>query len=106
MLPVLLSGWDEASDTVKSLFIMGTLSDVGFDIYDAVKSTIRTFTKHSDPLPIDWWIIIVAMHHTLALSLAFPMNLNYVHRWEYHQTAFSLLMAAAVCYGLGEISSA
>jgi len=29
------------------------------------------------------------------------MNLKYSHRFEYHQTAVSLLMAAAICYGVG-----
>lgn len=102
MMPVMIYGWEESSDTVKSLFILGTLSDLGFDIYDAITTSIRTFTKnHPNPIPIEFWIIIVAMHHTLALTLLFPMNLFYAHRFEYHQTAFSLLMAAGLCYGLG-----
>lgn len=101
MAPVLFYGWEDSSDTLRSLFLIGTLSDLGFDIYDCFASSIRTFTKHPNPLPIDFWIIVVALHHTTALSLVLPMNLHYVHRFEYQQTAFSLLMAASLCYGLG-----
>lgn len=102
MLPILVYGWEDSSDSLKSLFVLGTISDFGFDLYDSYNSSVRTFSKkHTNPLPIDFWIIIVAMHHTLALSLMLPMNLNYVNRYEYHQTACSLLMAAALCYGLG-----
>ena len=102
MIPVLVCGWDDASDTVKSLFILGTLSDVGFDIYDSCKSTFRAFANHPNPLPLDFWIILVAMHHSTALSLVLPMNQKYIHRTEYHQTAVSLLMAASLCYGAGK----
>jgi len=101
MVPVLVYGWEESSDTAKSLFILGTLSDLGFDIYDAMSSSIRTFSNHPDPLPLDFWIVIVALHHTTALSLVLPMNLNYVHRFEFHQTTVSLLMAASLCYAAG-----
>lgn len=102
MLPVLIYGWEESSDTVRSLFILGTLCDLGFDLYDSYSSSIKTFTpNHPNALPIEFWIVIVALHHTTALSLVLPMNLSYAHRYEYHQTAFSLLMAAALCYGSG-----
>lgn len=33
--------------------------------------------------------------------MVIPMNIRYPHRFEYHQTAVSLLMAAAICYGAG-----
>lgn len=101
MLPVLFYGWENATDTLKSMFILATLSVVGFDIYDSLQTTIRTFTKHGQPVPLDYWIVIVALHHTASLLLVFPMNVYYPHRVEYHQTAVSLLMAAALCYGVG-----
>lgn len=101
MLPILMYGWEESSNAVKSLFILGTLSDVGFDIYDTAKSSMRTFTNHPDPLPLDFWIILVVLHHTTALFLVLPMNINYIDRAEYHQTAVSLLMAASLCYAAG-----
>ena len=104
MVPVLWIGWDESSDAVKSLFILGTLSDVGFDVYDAIQTSLRTFTNFGGPeaaIPIDTWVVVVAMHHTMAMSLCIPMNLSYPHRYEYHQTAVSLLMAASICYAAG-----
>ena len=101
MVPVLISGWKDASEFSRCLFVLGTLSDVGFDVYDAIKSTLRTFTKHSQPLPLDFWIVIVAMHHTLALSLVLPMNQKYIHLVAYQQTVVSLLLAASICYAAG-----
>lgn len=101
MLPVLVNGWDESSDVHKSMFVLGTLSDLGFDLYDATQMTYRTFFKHPLPIPFDFWFVMVVLHHTTAMVLVLPMNLYYVHRAEFHQTAVSLLMAAVFCYGAG-----
>lgn len=102
MLPVLIYGWNDSDDIYKSLFLLGTLSDVGFDVYDCASCTLRCFQAgHPSPLPIETWFIVCIMHHTTALALVIPMNLKYPHRYEYHQTAVSLLMAAAICYGAG-----
>ena len=101
MVPVVYYGWNDSPEVYKSLFVLGTLSDVGFDVYDAIKTTIRTFTNHRDPIPIDFWVVIVAMHHTMALALVIPMDVYHVDRWEFHQAGVSLLMAAALCYGAG-----
>lgn len=101
MLPVVIYGWEGSSNMMRSAFLLGTLSDLGFDIYDAMMLTIRTFTKHESPIPFDFWVVIVAMHHTTALFLVLPLNLKYLHRWEYHQTAVSLLLAAALCFFAG-----
>ena len=102
MIPVVWYGWANVSVVGRVAFVLGTLSDVGFDIYDSAKSSWRTFAKnHSAPLPLDFWIVIVAMHHTLALSLVLPMNSKYIQLAPYHQTVASLLLAAAVCYGAG-----
>jgi len=104
MLPVLINGWEDSSEFHKCFFMLGTMSDVAFNIYDAVNSFIRTFL-HSKfgraPLPVDFFIVLCVLHHTTALVLVVPLNLRYPHRWEYHQLAFSLLMAASVCYIAG-----
>ena len=87
MIPVVIYGWDQSSELVKVCFILGTLGDVGFDIYDAISTSLRTFSKnHPSPTPIEFWFILVCMHHTTALLLVLPLNMFYVHRSEYHQT--------------------
>lgn len=102
MIPVVIFGWDQSSELVKVCFILGTLGDVGFDIYDAISTSLRTFSKnHPSPTPIEFWFILVCMHHTTALLLVLPLNMFYVHRSEYHQTAVSLLLAASLCYLAG-----
>lgn len=101
MIPVLLNGWEGSSDMQKSLFVLGTLSDVGFDIYDSCNLTLRTFFKHPMPTPLDYWFVMVPLHHTTSMLLTIPMNLWHVHRIEYHQTAVSLLMAAVLCFSAG-----
>ena len=102
MIPVVVYGWNDASIHWKIAFVIGTLSDVGFDIYDSIKSSLRTFVpNHSSPLPVDFWVVIVALHHTLALSLVLPMNTRYIQLEAYHQTVTSLLLAASLCYTAG-----
>ena len=108
IIPVVWYGWDDTTETMKTLFLLGTLSDVGFDIYDATKLTARAFFSSSSkmssslsPIPIDFWVVVVPMHHVLAMSLVIPMNLYYIDLPEYHQTALSLLMASSLCYSLG-----
>ena len=98
MVPVLMRGWEGSSDLYKSMFLLGTLSDLGFDIYDATQTTFRAFVpNHPNALPVKFFIVVVLLHHSMAFSLLVPMNLYYLHRFEYHQTAVSLLMAAALC---------
>ena len=107
LVPVVWYGWDgdNTSDTMKTLFLLGTLSDVGFDIYDATKLTARAFFSSKlsslSTIPIDFWVVVVPMHHVLAMSLVIPMNLYYIDLPAYHQTALSLLMASSLCYSLG-----
>lgn len=104
MLPVLINGWEGSTEVHKCCFMLGTMSDVAFNVYDMVNSSIRTFLHAKfgrAPLPVDFFIILCLLHHTLALALVIPLNLRYPHRWEYHQLAFSLLMAASVCYLAG-----
>mmetsp|Transcript_3913 Transcript_3913/g.8626 ORF Transcript_3913/g.8626 Transcript_3913/m.8626 type:complete len:335 (+) Transcript_3913:87-1091(+) len=101
MIPVLMNGWEDSTDVQRSLFLLGSLSDVGFSIYDSCNITIRTFFKHNMPTPLDYWFVMVPLHHTTSMLLSIPMNLYHVHRVEYHQTAVSLLMAAVLCYSAG-----
>lgn len=42
-LPVLINGWENSSEVHRCCFILGTMSDVAFNIYDSVNSFIRTF---------------------------------------------------------------
>lgn len=102
MLPVLIYGWEKSSESMKVLFVLGTLADLGYEIYDAIRFTIRTFaTNHPAPTPIEFFVILVLLHHTTALILVIPLNLHYVDRFEYHQTAVALLYAASACYLAG-----
>jgi hypothetical protein len=102
MIPAVYYGWDESSEFTRSLFVLGTLSDLGFDIYDAVMIFIRTFrNNHANPMPFDVWVAIVAMHHSLALSFSLPMNWKYIHLPAYQQSVMSLLMAGSICYAAG-----
>lgn len=102
MLPVLIYGWEESSELMKVSFLLGTLADLGYDVYDFIRLSFRTFdTKHEKPTPIDFFIILGLMHHTTGLALIMPLNLHYVDRFEYHQTAVSLLLAASLCFLAG-----
>lgn len=63
--------------------MLGTMSDVAFNVYDMVNSSIRTFLHAKfgrAPLPVDFFIILCLLHHTLALALVIPLNLRYPHR--------------------------
>ena len=102
MLPVLIYGWEESSESMKVSFVLGTLADLGYDIYDAIRLSFRTFAaNHPKPTPIDFFVILGLMHHTTGLALIMPLNLHYVDRFEYHQTAVSLLAAASLCFLAG-----
>ena len=102
MLPLLTYGWDEASESMKVMFVLGSLADVGWDIYDSIRSTVRAFTRnHPSPIPIESWFLFVCLHHSLAMSLVIPMNLHYVHRHEYHQITVALLLGAGLCFLVG-----
>jgi len=83
MLPVLINGWENSSEVHRCCFILGTMSDVAFNIYDSVNSFIRTFL-HSKfgraPLPVDFFVVLCVLHHTTALVLVIPLNLRYPHR--------------------------
>ena len=107
MVPLVVTGYDKASDLTKVLFVLGTLSDVGFDIYDWSTSTLKAWFPATakkfgyEQLPFPFWVIICCLHHPLAMIMIIPMNLKYLSMPEYHITCVSLLFAAAVCYSTG-----
>jgi len=107
MLPVVLLGWKGAGETGQACFLLGTLSEVGFDIYDGVKVVLLTFCPSPFPFlgpknPIKTFILIGVFHHATVLSMTIPMNLNYPTLTAYHWVAFSLLFSAGVCYLSGQ----
>jgi len=104
MVPVLLTGWEKSSEEMRCCFILGTLSDVGFNLYDSAKATLQFFAPKQigmTPIPFEYWFIGVVLHHSTSMFLVIPMNLKYAHRWEYHQLAVNLLLAASICYLAG-----
>lgn len=106
MLPVITRGWKKASPTGQLLFMLGTLCEVGFDLYDGPRLFCLSFLKEkfdwlSAPIPKQTFVLLGGMHHTTVVSLAIPMNLKYVHLPQYHWIAFSLLGSAGICYITG-----
>ena len=78
MIPVLIYGWDDSSDMLKSLFLLGTLSDVGFDVYDFISSTLRAFQKnHPNPIPTETWFLTCLLHHTTVSSCLISRSSNH-----------------------------
>jgi len=108
MIPVIVSGWSASSDLGKLCFLLGTVSEVGFDIYDGTKMTLTTFFHKSvssfgyPQTPVKSYILVCLCHHAAVLSVTMPMNMKYVHMVQYQQIAFSLLASAGVCYLAGQ----
>jgi len=112
MVPVCFLGWEASGPWVRFMFIFGGLNDVGLDIYHVLVTTIKAFHgaipsigwKSAAPKP--FWFIMCILHHPLALSMIIPMNINYPHLWGFNWAATSLLFAAAVCFGTGQVKLA
>jgi len=107
MVPVMVYGWSQAGDAGQILFFLGTLSEVGFDVYDWSKTFLLTFAHGSFPSlgppgPVKAFFLICILHHSTVLGLTFPMNLKYPSMAAYHYVAFSLLVSAGVCYIAGQ----
>lgn len=107
MLPVVIMGWDASGPVGQVCFLLGTVSEVGFDIYDLTKLTLLAFFPSSFQAlgpccPIKTFMLIGLCHHTTVLGMAIPMNMQYPSIAAYHRAAFSLLFSAGVCYGLGQ----
>jgi len=107
MFPVIVFGWDTAGETGQLCFLVGTLSEVGFDIFDFSKVVLLTFCPGPFPFlgppnPIKTFILIGVLHHCTVLGMTIPMNLHYPSMAAYHWAAFSLLFSAGVCYLSGQ----
>jgi hypothetical protein len=106
MLPVVARGWNRAGARGQLLFALGTLAEVGFDLYDGPKMFCLSFLKDrfawlGSPVPKLSCILVAGLHHSTVVSMAIPMNLKYIHLPQYHWIAFSLLGSAGVCYTAG-----
>jgi len=107
MVPVVALGWAGAGATGQLCFLLGTLSEVGFDIYDWTKLFLLTFARHPLPClgprhPLKTFVLIGLFHHTTVLGMTIPMNLHYPSLAAYHRVAFSLLFSAGVCFLVGQ----
>lgn len=110
ILPVLFWGWQQSSGIVRGSFFLGTLSDVGLDLYDTAKRVLTLpAVRQACPAlqclsetacPEKFFIVVVVLHHLLVLSLMVPMNMYYPHLACYHQVFAALSGAAGVCYSL------
>jgi hypothetical protein len=91
------------------MLAVGTLSEVGFDLYDGPKLFVLAFFKDRSPtlfngasaVPKMSFFLVGGLHHTTVLSMVIPMNTKYIHLPQYHYIAFSLLFSAGVCYLAG-----
>eukprot|EP00928_Gymnodinium_smaydae_P087100 TRINITY_DN71433_c0_g1_i1.p1 TRINITY_DN71433_c0_g1~~TRINITY_DN71433_c0_g1_i1.p1 ORF type:complete len:295 (-),score=29.48 TRINITY_DN71433_c0_g1_i1:85-969(-) len=106
MIPVLIAGWDGAGGTGQALFLIGTLSEVGFDIYDWLRLFLLTFVPDrvqclGERVPLKLFLLLGGFHHSTVLALAVPMNMKYAYMPAYHWIAFSLLFSAGVCFTAG-----
>lgn len=100
---VVFQGWEGAGATGQLLFTLGVLVEVGFDMYDGPKLFLlsffpETFDWLGAPIAKKTFLMVGVLHHFAVVSMAIPMNLNYVHIQQYHWMAFSLLCSAGICY--------
>ena len=108
-VPVGIYGWEAVSAEWRTAFVLGALGDLGFTLYDELKTTWRalcwqSFQKMTGQAPVTmgFWVIMCVLHHPMSLCILFAMNANYVWLPAYHRIVFSLLFAAAICVGLGQ----
>ena len=131
-MPVAIYGWEAVSAEWRTAFVLGALGDLGFTLYDELKTTWRalcwqSFQKMTGQAPVTmgFWVsaargssrcthplrshparraqvIMCVLHHPMSLCILFAMNANYVWLPAYHRIVYSLLLAAAICVGLGQ----
>jgi hypothetical protein len=108
-VPVGIYGWEAVSAEWRTAFVLGALGDLGFTLYDEIKTTWRalcwqSFQKMTGQAPVTmgFWVIMCVLHHPLSLTILFAMNAHYVWLPAYHRIVYSLLLAAAICVGLGQ----
>ena len=107
MIPVILArDWAAATPFARNAFILGTLCDVGFDIYHGLRVATATFASRDFLGRLGWeknpaaMMVLTILHHTLSVSMVIPMNHAYIELDDYRFICFSLLFAAAVCFSL------
>lgn len=103
MLPVIVRGWLGAGSSGQLMFTLGTLAEVGFDMYDGPKLFCLSFLKDrfewlGASVPKLSFVLVGGLHHSTVISMVIPMNLKYSHLPQYHWMAFSLLGSAGICY--------
>jgi len=81
----------------SSLACMGVLSEVGWEIESVFEfGYIRFFTKNGDKKVPTPFIIVLAVHHTLASCLGLPMVLHYRELRALHWLCFDLQFGATM----------
>eukprot|EP01052_Picozoa_sp_SAG31_P025506 SAG31_NODE_2239_length_6115_cov_2.178191_3_plen_280_part_00 len=110
LLPVLIYGWTGCSGTGRTMFLLGTLCDIGWESYDIFLKTFQAFfakpagcTSQCGPLPVAMWVIACIFHHPMALAFVIPMNIYFPDQRFYAILAFDLLLAAGIMLITGNL---
>ena len=96
---------DVMTDPPLQAFVWGSLAAASWDLYDFLNSSCRVFLPNvlmEGAHPLKYWIILPCMHHLVTIVTVLPLNLYMLRDPSYHNVACSLLLAAGVCYGLGQ----
>lgn len=110
MLPVVAYGWVGARSTGQACFLVAVLMDVSVDVYDWFRMFANTFLFESvgkklfggvEKAPLQMFIVLGVLHHSLALTTVCPMVLYYPDLASFHIVAMALLFAAGICFTLG-----
>eukprot|EP00929_Paragymnodinium_shiwhaense_P014889 TRINITY_DN122872_c0_g1_i1.p1 TRINITY_DN122872_c0_g1~~TRINITY_DN122872_c0_g1_i1.p1 ORF type:complete len:365 (+),score=64.71 TRINITY_DN122872_c0_g1_i1:159-1253(+) len=106
-LPCIIYGWEASGFNGQFCFFVAVMMDLGFDMYDWLKkfwscvfSTCPLRPTWS-PCPAPFFVVMCILHHPMAMMLIVPLNVKYPQLNEYHYIACSLLLAAGVCFLLG-----
>jgi len=106
LAPTGLLGWEGCGAVGRSLFVLGTLSDLGFSLYDFVKTSLRVWAPRyferrtgQPAFPREYWFVVCAFHHPFAAALVVPLNLYNPSYRPYHVLALAFYADIAVCYG-------
>ena len=84
MIPVVVAGdWAAASERARTLFVLGALGDVGFDLYHGLKTVLAVFAGRDFLGRLGWervppvMVPLTILHHTIAIAMVIPMNAIY-----------------------------
>ncbi|CAK0892053.1 unnamed protein product, partial [Prorocentrum cordatum] len=110
MVPVVAYGWTESRSTSQACFVVAVLMDVALNVYDWVRMFANTFLFESvgkklfggvEKGPLQMFIVLGVLHHTLALVTVCPLLLLYPDLASFHAIAMSLLLAGGICFTSG-----